>query len=155
MLRMTLCEVVKGKMLLLKKANRGISKGKWNGLGGKIESGESEKENAVREIEEESGLRAKRLERRGTIYFSKGSRGNRLGRISLFVCNNFSGQLKAGSEGELKWFDTGNLPYDRMWDDDRYWMPLLMRGYAFEAEFIYDKKMEKVIALSIRKIRKV
>lgn len=151
---MTLCEVFKGKRLLLKKANRGISKGKWNGLGGKIEGGESEKENAVREMEEESGLKAKRLERRGTIYFSKGSRGNRMGRISLFMCNNSSGRLVESDEGELKWFDAGNLPYDKMWDDDRYWMPLLMRGYAFEADFIYDKRMEKVLEFSIRKIRK-
>ena len=154
MLRMTLCEIVKGKRLLLKKASRGISRGKWNGLGGKIEGGESEKESAMREVEEESGLRAKRLERRGTIYFSKGSRGNKMGRISLFICESFSGALMGGGKGELKWFDAENLPYDRMWDDDRYWMPLFMRGYAFEAEFIYDKRMERVIGLSIRKIRK-
>ena len=41
--------------------------GKWNGLGGKLEPGETPEECAIREIYEETGLRAKNLNLKGII----------------------------------------------------------------------------------------
>ena len=45
----TLVEIIDGGRMLLKRATRGISRGMWNGLGGKIESGESPEQSAIRE----------------------------------------------------------------------------------------------------------
>lgn len=43
-------------MLHRVKKENDMHEGKWNGLGGKIEFGETPEENAIREIKEESGL---------------------------------------------------------------------------------------------------
>ena len=43
--------------------------GKWNGLGGKLENGETPEECAIREIYEESGLWVKDLHLKGIITF--------------------------------------------------------------------------------------
>ena len=53
----TLCYINDGKKTLMlhriKKAND-IHQGKWNGLGGKLEQGESPEECVIREVNEES-----------------------------------------------------------------------------------------------------
>lgn len=43
--------------------------GKWNGLGGKLESGESPEDCARREVEEESGLLVKKMWLKGFLSF--------------------------------------------------------------------------------------
>ena len=58
----TLCYVVDNKsnstlMIFRNKKQNDYHEGKWNGLGGKFEAGESPEECAIREIEEESGLK--------------------------------------------------------------------------------------------------
>ena len=68
----TLCYLRKDGTTLMvhriKKAND-IHQGKWNGLGGKLEPGETPEECAMREIFEESGLRAKNLKLKGFLTF--------------------------------------------------------------------------------------
>src|SRR3954447_18904102 len=78
----TLCYVrdgvgKKGRTLMLhriKKAND-MHAGKWNGLGGKVEGGESPEECALREVWEESGLRMINPVLRGVITFPQFSSG--------------------------------------------------------------------------------
>ena len=60
----TLCYVIDKKtnstlMLHRVKKVNDYHEGKWNGLGGKFEQGESPEECAIREIEEECGLKVK------------------------------------------------------------------------------------------------
>ena len=52
----TLCWILKDGEVLLKFANRGISKGRWNAAGGKIDPGETVVECIKREVFEETGL---------------------------------------------------------------------------------------------------
>lgn len=150
----TLCEVVSGRRLLLKLATRGISIGKWNGLGGKIEKGESPEESAVREVKEESGIVPSGIERWGRIDFYRGSRARKFGDAYLFVVDKFSGVPSSGEEGEVRWFQYEKIPYERMWDDDKYWLPLLLQGYRFSMEFVYDARMEKVNEVRLTHIAK-
>ena len=65
----TICHVFRGRRLLLKKANRGISVGKWNAPGGKLEPGETPEQCARREVFEETGLRVPKLFYHGTLSF--------------------------------------------------------------------------------------
>lgn len=140
----TLCEVVSERRLLLKLATRGISVGKWNGLGGKIEKGETPEESALREIREEADIVPRHIERWGRIDFYRGSRRKKFGDAYLFVVDRFSGSPTSGEEGEVRWFQYGKIPYEKMWDDDRYWLPLLLQGYRFDMEFVYDSGMKRV-----------
>jgi 8-oxo-dGTP diphosphatase len=51
------------------KKQNDMHQGKWNGLGGKLEAGESPEQCAVREIAEESGLQVMDLELKGILTF--------------------------------------------------------------------------------------
>jgi len=55
--------------LLLKKSAELFGGGKWNGLGGKINRGETPEQACVREVFEESGLRVSKLRYHGLLKF--------------------------------------------------------------------------------------
>ncbi len=43
-----------------------------------------------------------------------------------------------------KWFDVNEIPYDDMWSDDKYWLPLLLDNKIFRGYFLF-KADEKTI----------
>ncbi|MDE1822898.1 MAG: 8-oxo-dGTP diphosphatase [Candidatus Micrarchaeota archaeon] len=147
--RATNCHIIdrkKGRMLL-KLATRGVSKGKWNCLGGKIEKGESASNGAIREVYEESGLRIRKPFYHGTLMFHV---YGKVFNVSLFSTSSFSGRMRRTDEGRLKWFYFDKLPYGEMWDDDKYWIVPMLHGRVFDSEFYYDKRNKKVIKAVIR-----
>ena len=101
----TLCYVRKDNHTLMvhrvKKEND-MHAGKWNGLGGKLEPGETPEECASREIWEESGLCVKNLVLRGIITFP-GFYDEEDWYTFLFVIDDFEGDLIDSPEGTLKW----------------------------------------------------
>ena len=145
----TICEIIKDGKLLLKKASRGVSKGKWNGLGGRIEKDETETESVVREVKEESGLIINNPKKHGVITFYQGSKDKIFSIVHIFSTNNFQGQMRPSDEGELKWFDFNSIPFKEMWPDDAIWLPLILEDKKFDAEFLFDGNMEKILEYKI------
>lgn len=139
-----MCFLLKGEKVLLIKNSRGNSKGKWLGLGGKLEKGETPRQAILREIKEESGVDALDVSYHGkTNFYMDG--GEELGIVvHIFTSRNFRGEPKQTEEGELKWFNPGEFPFDQMWDDTKYWMHLPLEGKHFSADFYYDKRNQKV-----------
>jgi 8-oxo-dGTP diphosphatase len=146
----TICHIFDGRRLLLKKATRGISVGKWNAPGGKIEPGESPEENAKREVREETGLRIRDLFYHGSISFFMDG-GEELDiKVRLFSTRKFQGRLDSTDEGEVRWFEVTKIPLTNMWDDDRYWLHLMLAGGRFNAKFYYDRSNRRVTKYEIR-----
>ena len=112
MLLATLCYLKRdGHTLMVyrnKKAND-IHKGKWNGLGGKFEAGESPEECVHREILEESGLSIRNPKLCGLLMFPnfKGEDWY----VFVFTANDFTGELIESPEGRLEW-----IPDDQLLD---------------------------------------
>jgi 8-oxo-dGTP diphosphatase len=127
----------RGEVLLQKKA-RGFGKGNWNGPGGKIKPDEDLKDSAKREVLEETGIIIKDLEQRGEIefIFPDESINNHM---YVFVAKEWEGEPEDKGEGELKWFKISNLPLDKMWDDDQYWLPRLLAGEYIHTRFYFDE----------------
>lgn len=136
----SLCHLVRGRRLLLKLANAGISKGKWNGPGGKFERGETPTQNVIREVEEETSLCLVDPEYCGKIEFYMNGRGSLDYLVHIFLAKRFSGRARSSEEGRVRWFDLDEIPYEKMWDDDRYWLPLVLKGTKLNARFFYDKQ---------------
>jgi len=139
MIAMSLCYVQKdGKTLMLHrvKKDKDIHQGKWNGLGGKFELGESPEECAVREIKEESGLDIRNPKLKGILSFPEFKHGeDEL--VFVFVADDFSGELIESDEGDLEWIDNDKLLSLNLWEGDKYFLTLLNKKGIFSGKFMY------------------
>lgn len=142
------CHLIMNGRVLLKLANRGVSKGYWNCPGGRMEKGETPEECAIREVKEETGLEVRKLMKHGIIRFSFQD-GVPDHVVHLFSSKSFSGRVRNSKEGKLKWFGIDRMPFDRMWDDDRYWFEVMLEKRRFEASFRFGRD-RRVSSYSIR-----
>jgi 8-oxo-dGTP diphosphatase len=136
----TLCYVRhQGKTLMvhrIKKEND-MHQGKWNGLGGKLEPGETPEECAIREVFEEAGLLVSNPELKGLITFPAFS-DEEDWYTFLFVITEFEGALIDSPEGKLEWINDEDLMALNLWEGDRIFLPWLDRPGFFSGKFIYE-----------------
>ena len=124
-----------GELLLIEK-KRGLGAGKVNAPGGRLEAGETPEQAAVRETREEVGLTPQGLRSAGRLDFAF-TDGYSL-RCHVFTADAFEGTLTETDEAAPFWCAESAIPYDRMWADDRLWLPLMLAGRAFEGQFVFD-----------------
>ena len=124
-----------GRLLLILK-KRGLGCGKFNAPGGRLEAGETPEQAAVRETQEEVGLTPLRLHTAGQLDFAF-TDGYSL-RCHVFTAEAFEGTLTETDEAAPFWCDETNIPYGRMWADDRIWIPLMLEGRRFKSQFVFD-----------------
>jgi 8-oxo-dGTP diphosphatase len=124
-------------LLGLKKT--GFGAGKWVGLGGHIEDGESPVMAAVREVQEESGLmvRPDELAHRATLMFRFPARPSWDQTADVYLTAAYQGEAVESDEIAPRWFRVDALPLDGMWDDARYWLPLVLDGQQVTAEVTF------------------
>jgi len=137
----TLCYIQKdGKTLMLyrNKKENDYHEGKWNGLGGKFEQGESPEECAIREIKEESGLIVKSIKMKGFITFPMFD-GKDDWYVFIFVIDKFEGGLIDSPEGQLEWIPNDKLKELNLWDGDQIFIPWIFEDKYFSAKFNYEK----------------
>ena len=60
----------------------------------------------------------------------------------IYVSRDWAGNPRDGEEGELKWFSKKEIPLDKMWDDDKYWLPDLLHGKQIKMRFYFDKNQK-------------
>ena len=139
----TLCHPLRGAELLLIRKQRGPGAGNLVAPGGKLEDGETARECAVRETREEVGLEVRALDKRGELRFVFGEEPFMF--VHVFLTRDFVGRPQETDEAVPRWIDTDDPPYEEMWDDDRYWLPLLLDGQQFRGEFFFDSDGEDVL----------
>ena len=122
----------------IKKKND-IHQDKWNGLGGKLITGESPEECIKREVLEESGLIIKDPKLHGIITFPKFD-GFDDWLVFVYSSYKFEGELIDSDEGELEWINNDVLFDLNLWEGDKVFIPWLSQEKFFSAKFIYKKK---------------
>ena len=127
-----------GKILLGFK-KRGFGMSKWNIFGGKIDDSESYAEAAQREVFEECGLNVTSLEEKAVINFSWDNDGLKF-EVHVFEALKFTGQPEESEEMLPQWFALDDIPYKKMWPDNKLWLPLLLQGKKIKANFLYNQK---------------
>ena len=115
-----------------KKAND-IHEGKWNGLGGKLEAGETPEECVIREVYEESGLSLRNPKLCGLLIFPS-FKGNDW-YVFVFTANQFAGELIDSPEGQLAWIPDEHLLDLNLWASDHIFFPWIQEGRFFSAKF--------------------
>jgi 8-oxo-dGTP diphosphatase/2-hydroxy-dATP diphosphatase len=150
-IKQTLVIVQKGISILLGAKKRGFGKGKWNGFGGKVKLGEKIEDGAKRELLEEAFIKAEKIEKVGLIEFESRDKPGKI-RVYVFRVDKFSGEPKESEEMFPKWFNVREIPYLKMWPDDIYWLPLLLKGKKFKGKFLFDKN-ENIIRKELEEFK--
>ena len=142
--------LVKGKQVCLPLKLRGFGQGWHNGYGGKALPGETLPASAKRELFEESGVRAENLEKRAVLTFNFIQTGKII-ESHVFWCGQFKGEPATSEEMEPFWFLFENIPYARMWPDDRIWLPRFLAGEKFSATFDFLDELPTIGGYKIQK----
>jgi len=124
-----------GKILLIDKKT-GFGKGKVNGPGGKLEDGESPERCAIRECHEELGIRIETLRYCGQHRFQFVDGYSLL--VWVYSAEDFTGVPTETAEARPLWVPLDEIPYERMWEDDHLWLPMLIRGERFQGRWLFD-----------------
>jgi 8-oxo-dGTP diphosphatase len=139
MILATLCYLKhNGHTLMLPRIKRAddIHAGKWNGLGGKFEPGETPEECVIREVREESGLEIVRPRLHGLVMFP-GFKGDDW-YVFVFTATKFSGELRENGDGYLKWIPDEKLEALPLWPSDHIFFQWLREEKLFSAKFVYE-----------------
>jgi len=137
----TLCYIIDKKhnktlMIHRVKKENDYHKGKWNGLGGKLEIGESPEDCVIREIKEESGLSIKAPKMKGFITFPLFD-GKDDWHVFIFTAENFEGELIESREGNLAWITNDKISELNLWEGDSIFLKWLHGDKFFSAKFVY------------------
>ena len=141
----TLCYIRKNdKFLMLHRTSKknDINKGKWIGVGGHFEEGESPDDCLIREVKEETGYILNSYLLRGIVTFNTPSLTEYM---FLYTSDDFSGSLIDCDEGNLEWIEINKINELNLWDGDRIFLELLVNNTPFfSLKLTYDDK-EKLV----------
>lgn len=141
MINTTLCYIENdGKYLMLyrNKKHNDINKGKYIGVGGKFEAGESPEECLIREVMEETGLELLSHKFRGIVTFCSPLSDTEY--MFLYTSDSFKGTLKECNEGNLEWVQKENLLSLSLWEGDKIFLEELLKNSPFfSLKLVYDK----------------
>lgn len=141
----TLCFLIRennrNRELLLAMKKRGFGQGKWNGVGGKLDL-EKDKdvfETAKRELKEEIGVNANELEKVAVLSFYFPYQEDWNQDVHVFFAKEWQGEPKETEEMKPKWFKAGEIPFNEMWPDDKFWLPKVLAGEKVKADFTFKE----------------
>jgi 8-oxo-dGTP diphosphatase len=132
----TLVFVFRGDEVLLIDKKTGLGKGKVNAPGGKVDPGETPEAAAVRECREELHIEVRNLEYCGEHRFQFVD-GYSI-HVWVYRTRHFAGDPVETPEAAPLWTHIDEIPFEAMWEDDRYWLPLLIGGQRFQTRWIFD-----------------
>jgi len=125
-------------LLALKKKGHGV--GKYNGVGGKLEPGETPEAAMIRETYEEILVTPTKYEKMGENVFEEFINDEPVTlKFYLYVATEWLGEPTETEEMKPYWFDISEIPYDEMFTDDIYWLPMVLEGKKINGVFKFDK----------------
>ena len=132
----TLLFILRDSRILLIHKKTGLGAGKINGPGGRIDPGETPREGAIREVQEELCVTPSGVREAGELFFQFVDGYALHG--AVFTATGFAGTLCETHEAAPLWTPVDAIPYEKMWADDVLWLPMLLAGRGFRGFFIFD-----------------
>lgn len=110
----TLCFLIKEKEILLGMKKRSLGIGKWNGIGGKQETGEKLEDTAARETWEEIGVKPVSLCKKAVLKFYHPHKPDWNQEVHVFFCEDWKGEPQESEEMAPKWFKKQEIPFSKI-----------------------------------------
>ena len=137
----TLLFLVKDDEILLAMKKRGFGVGRWNGVGGKPDANETTEQTAIRECDEEIVVVPQTLKHVATLdFYFPSDKSDWNQQVIVYFCTKWQGVPTETDEMSPAWYKISNIPYDKMWKDDKYWLPEVLKGRFVKARFQFDNK---------------
>ena len=138
--------------ILLGMKKRGFGVGKLNGFGGKLNEGEGLLEAAARELFEEVGLEVglDNLNKMAELTFLFPHAEEDWDQVvHVFLVEDWNGEPMESEEMGFEWHDLDKIPFDKMWDDDKHWLPEVLKGKKVRGKFSFGKDNSTIDAQEI------
>lgn len=110
--------------------------------------GESIEMGARRELKEEADIDVVEMCKVGILDFEFESDPKIL-EVHIFRVSDFTGEPQESEEMKPERFHVDQIPFDQMWSDDIYWMPLLLAGKKFKGRFVFDRPSDATYSAKI------
>lgn len=145
----TVCFLIKDtpdKEVCLGYKKTGFGSGKYAGIGGKVEPGETPQQAALREVAEEISVEipANAIQFMGCVTFVFPSRESWSQEVYIYIAHQWHGEPVESDEMRPSWFCPQEIPYPSMWQDAAYWMPPVLEGTRIQARFSFKEDNETV-----------
>lgn len=126
----SVCYVRRGEKILLLHRNHPPFEGKWDGLGGLVEYGESPEEAAIREVFEESGLTVTNCSYRAHLLQYNSERELAIS-AHLFVADSPEGEPRESEEGLPVWIPVSQIHEVDLIDFMHLTLPMVLTPDSF------------------------
>lgn len=140
----TLCILEKDHEICLATKKRGFGVGRINGVGGKVQEGESIEQATIRETFEEIGvvIDPKHLEKVAIHHFSFINKPEWDQETHVYFVSTWEGEPTESEEMKPQWFSKNEIPFDKMWGDDIHWLPKVLQGEKVRGHFSFDESQK-------------
>ena len=140
--------LIRDDQVLLGYKKQGLGTGKYMGIGGKAEPGETIQQAAIREVQEEIGITVSNLTQVGDFTFIFPDKPHWSQQVHVFMTDYWVGDIQETDEIRPKWMNQKSLPLTNMWDDAQFWLAAVLNGHRLKGEFGYNTDL-KVIKVQL------
>ena len=128
-------------LLYRNKKENDLNEGKYIGIGGHIEEGESKEEALVREVKEETNLDLLSYRYCGEVLFVNNDYQEIM---YIYYSDDFTGELSECNEGTLTFVKEEDIYSLNMWEGDKLFLPYVLKeSKSFKMKIIYEDKTLK------------
>lgn len=128
--------------ILLARKKRGLGVGKLNGVGGKIEPGETIEQTMIRECQEEILVTPTNYDKVAELSFVMDCDTQEPWNIYIhaYTADQWQGEPTETDEMAPEWHSQTDIPYHEMWQDDMHWLPQVLTGQKVTGQFTFNQE---------------
>lgn len=73
--------------------------------------------------------------------------------MHVFLSEEWEGEPEEGEEMRPEWFSFSEIPFGRMWKDDKHWLPLVLKGKKLRARFVFAEDCESIESMKMEEVK--